>query len=126
MYNPISDRARRKIRRLPDGRMKYFGEVALVNGKPFLFHLMVGFGNPVGLHGSTVQLLANAVTKDFDSGNTGAAVEQRTIKTQRKKELIVEEDMVMFISMSAPKLHIFHLSICCSHFHNASSSKKNT
>lgn len=102
MYNPISDRARRKIRRLPDGRMKYFGEVALVNGKPFLFHLMVGFGNPVGLHGSTVQLLANAVTKDFDSGNTGAAVEQR--------------DMVMFISMSAPKLHIFHLSICCSHF----------
>lgn len=55
--------------------MKYFGEVALVNGKPFLFHLMVGLGNPVGLHGSTVQLLANAVTKDFDSGNTGAAVE---------------------------------------------------
>ena len=116
MYNPISDRATRKIRRLPYGRMKYFGEVALVNGKPFLFHLMVGFGNPVGLHGSTVQLLANAFTKDFDSGNTGAAVEQRTIKTQIKKALIVE-DIVMFISMSAPKYiyFIFQVAVYISH-----------
>ena len=87
VYNPISDRARRKIRRLPDGRMKYFGEVALVNGKPFLFHLMVGLGNPVGLHGSTVQLLANAVTKDFDSGNTGAAAEQRTLRHKERRNL---------------------------------------
>ena len=100
--------------------MKYFGELALVNVKPFLVHLMVGFGYPVGLHGSTVQFLANAFTKDFDSGNTGAAVEQRSIKTQRKKELIAE-NIVMFITMSAPKLHIFYLSSCCS-FHIASSS----
>lgn len=97
--------------------MKYFGELALVNGKPFLVHLMVGFGYPVALHGNTVQFLANAFTKDFDSGNIGAAVEQRT---QRKKELIVG-NIVMFITMSAPKLHIFHLSSCCS-FHIASSS----
>ena len=66
MYVPLSDGLTSKIRRLPDGRTRYFGLLKPM-GTSCRNQVSLGFGFPLALHFNSVQRSEVTFTGDMGS-----------------------------------------------------------